>query len=142
MSLPATLSSLETLNGNYEHEPAWWPNVCARISEGTGYWVIAQELGIKAQLFRGWIGGDAEREKAFLAALKYRDEYRQEVARQKLHDIVDTTLAAGDINPAHVLKAIEATLPKGGGTSVSVNAGSGNHPMTVVFVEANNGRPA
>lgn len=114
MSIPATTSSLETLNGLIEHEPAWWVDVCARIAAGAGYWEIAQERAIKPALFRGWIGGDAKREKDYQTALEYRQEYRNELAAARLAGFVGADVRDEDINPAHVLKAIESTLGKGG----------------------------
>ena len=37
-------------------------------------------VGVKPALFRGWIGGDVDRERDFQAALGYRKEYREEMA--------------------------------------------------------------
>ena len=119
MSMHLTQSSLKTLNELVEHEESWWVDVCARIAEGEGYWDIARGLAIKPALFRGWIGGDAGREKAFQEALGYRGEYRKERASARLAAFVDAEVDEDEITPGHVLKAIEGTL--GGGVGVKVD---------------------
>jgi len=120
MALHVTLSSLKTLNEMIQHEESWWPDVCARVAEGEGYWDIAQGLLIKPALFRGWIGGDAGRERDFQAAMGYRKEYREEKAGARLAGFVDASINESDITPSHVLKAIESTLGSGG-TAVKVD---------------------
>jgi hypothetical protein len=133
MSLPVTLGALETLNGMLEHEPAWWPMVCAELAEGKGYWEIAQRYGVKPALFRGWIGGDKDRERDFLTALEYRKELRQERAAARLAGFVEAGINEDEINAGHVLKAIESTLGKGG-IGVSVDTGGGS--VTIIHESA------
>jgi len=125
VSIPATMSSLETLNGLVEHEPGWWPDVCAKIASGTGYDEVARELMIKPALLRGWIGGDKGREADFQRAMEYRKELRKEKAENRLAAFVDSQIDESLVNPTHVLAAIEKTLGKGG-IGVNVDTGGGN----------------
>ena len=133
MSMAVTLGALEMLNGLAEKEPAWWPDVCARIAAGTGDWEIAKEYSVKPALFRGWIGGDKQRELDFQTALEYRKELRQEKAGARLAALVDAEFDEALVNPGHVLKAIESTLGKGG-IGVNVDTGGGN--VTIIHESA------
>lgn len=122
MTIPVTMSSLDALNTRLEKEPEWWVDACARMAEGVPYWEIAGEMYVKPALFRGWIGGDKDRERDFQAAMAHRAEYRNEKAAARLAEFVDAGVKADDVNPAHVLKAIESTLGKGGvGVKVDAN---------------------
>lgn len=139
MSIPATLSSLETLNGLVEHEPAWWPDVCARIAGGTGYWEIAKERCIKPALFRGWIGGDAKREADYQTALSHRAEYRREVAAANVMKIA--SVEHEFVKPSDTLRAAELVLGSGSssGISVGIGSGPGRVKIEVEFVGASGG---
>lgn len=133
MSIPATMGSLETLNGLLEHEPAWWIDVCARVGEGEPWWDLARERMVKPALFRAWVSVSPEREKDFQAALACREELSKEKARHRLAGFVDASVNDEDVNPAHVLKAIESTLGKGG-IGVSVDTGGGS--VTIIHESA------
>lgn len=133
MSVPATMGSLEVLNGLVEHEPAWWIDVCARVGEGEPWWEMARERMVKPALFRAWISVDEKREKDFQAALAVREELSKEKARHRLSGFVAAEVREADINPAHVLKAIESTLGKGG-IGVSVDTGGGS--VTIIHESA------
>lgn len=133
MSVPATISGLEMLNGFMQNEPEWWVDVCAQIASGKPYYEIAEVYCIKPALFRGWIGGDKQRETDFQNALEYRKEFRQEKAAARLAGFVDAKINDGDVSPAHVLKAIDSTLGKDG-IGVNVNTGGGN--VTIIHESA------
>ena len=142
MSTTLTVLGIEILNDNFANDNAWWGGFLARVAEGTGYWQIAEELGIKPALMRGWIGGDPKREEEYQTALGYRKEYRQEKALHRLAGLVDAEFDPELLNPTHVLKAIESTI---GGNALKISGGvGGGAPVNIQinFVESADGRPA
>ena len=124
-----TQLSVEVLNEKLG-DGAWWVDVCAEIAGGKSHAEIAVRMCVKAALFRGWIGGDVEREREYPAALSYRQVCWVERAQMKRAGLVDAAYRDEDVNPGHVMKAIDSTLGavdrgRGGGITVVVDRSCG-----------------
>lgn len=134
MGIPATMNDLEMLDEKVVQEPGWWIDFCAQVTDGEKWWEGANKLYVKPAVFMAWINVDEKRKKDFLLALECRELLSKEKAKHRLAGFVDATVREADVNPTHVLSAIEKTLGKdrdgsgGGGVTVIVQRGGTEPP--------------
>lgn len=123
-------------------EPGWFDAICADIANGAtvdaAYAKLTNEYAVSWGALRTWIRADEKREQAYQDALSARLEYR----REKVAANVAAMAAVDhkDVRPSDTLRAAELVLNSG--ATVSVSGGSGPRSITVMFVDAVEGKPA
>lgn len=136
-----TRMQIEELAARNE-EPGWFDAICADIANGAtvdaAYAKLTNEYAVSWGALRTWIRADDKREQKYQEALAARLEYRRERAAANVAEMA--AVEHKELRPADTLRAAELVLESG--TKVSVNGSGTAKSITVVFVDAVDGRPA
>lgn len=117
---------------------AWFVEICAKTAEGVPLGKLAEKLKVMKSVMRIWIASDPEREKLFKAAQQMAAEAQYEDVRQEVYNTAMTRVAKVDASAK--LKAAEMVLSPKSGSGGSTSSAPAT--VTVVFVNASDGRPA
>lgn len=121
-------------------EPGWFEAICADIANGAtvdaAYAKLTNEYAVSWGALRTWIRADEKREQQYQDALAARLEYRRERAAANVAEMAAVTHK--ELKPSDTLRAAELVLDS---APAAGSRGSAARSITVVFVDAHEGRP-
>lgn len=126
--------------GELDTDPDFWPTLLMRLADGDFLAAIAAEIQVNHSILRNWIRGNKPREDAYQEADRAGRKARVEKVMAKVHA---TAMAEITEAPTRMeqLRAAEIML-KQNSEAESVTAPPKIGDINIVFVEANNGKPA